>query len=118
MPIRLRLALLCTTLVLVVLGIGGVLFTNVLHADLLRELDDELHARADATVSALRAGVPPEAEAAQVVGPQDVFIQVTDSAGRIVAASGSAVSTELFTPAQLRAAAASGSPAERTLPQH
>lgn len=118
MPIRLRLALLCTTLVLVVLGAGGVLFTNVLHADLLRELDAELHSRADAVSSALRAGAPPAAETSQAVGPQDVFIQLVDSGGNVVAASSVAVSESLLSSTQLGDAAASASPVEIALAQH
>ena len=114
-PIRLRLAVLCTLLVVVVLAIGGVLFTNVLRADLLDELDGELSARADSTVSALRAGAPPEAEASQVVGPQDLFLQITDAAGQVVAASGAVVASTVLTPAQLRAAAETGVPIDRTL---
>ena len=115
MPIRLRLALLCTALVLLVLGIGGVLFTNVLRGDLLRELDDELRARTGATVSALRAGAPTPSEATQVVGPHHLVVKITDPDLRIVGASASALVATLFTPAQLRSAAASGSPVDRTL---
>lgn len=118
MPIRLRLALLCTTLVLVVLGAGGVLFTNVLHGDLLHELDTELHSRAGAVASALRAGAPPAAETSQAVGPQDVFIQLADGTGNVVAASSVAVSDPLLSTGQLRDVAASANPVEITLPQH
>jgi two-component system OmpR family sensor kinase len=116
MPIRLRLALLCTTLVLAVTAGGGVLLTHVLGSDLLRELDGELRSRADAAASALRAGAPATAEASQVEGPQDLFVQVAGEDGRIVASSGSTVAAPLLSAAQLRAAAASLDPIERTLP--
>jgi two-component system OmpR family sensor kinase len=114
-PIRLRLALLCTALVLAVLGIGGVLFTNVLRGDLLRELDDELRARAGRTVAALRAGAPTQSQATQVVGPLHLVAKISDPDGHIVAASAPALVATLFTPAQLRSAAASGSPVDRML---
>lgn len=115
MPIRLRLALLCTTLVLAVMAGGGVLLTHVLGGDLLRELDDELRSRAGAAASALRAGAPAGAEVSQVGGPQDLFVQVAGDDGRIVASSGSTVAAPLLSASQLRAAAASPDPVERTL---
>jgi heavy metal sensor kinase len=113
--IRLRLALVCAVLALAVLGVGGLLFTNALRTELLAQVESELYSRAGAIASALQAGAPPDAETSQVVGPQDIFVQVVDPDGRIVAASAAAVASPLLSSTELRSVGSSATSIDHSL---
>jgi signal transduction histidine kinase len=117
MPIRVRLAVACTMLVLVVVAVGGVVFAQVLGTDLVHALDQELRLRAADVAAELHAGATPSTVAGTVAGPQDIYVQEVGADGRVLASSGVALASQLLSLPQLRAAATSGVPVEHDVNQ-
>jgi len=102
MPIRIRLALLCSLVVSILAAIGGLVFTSQLQSRLLDSLDGELRSRAAAVAAALRAGAPPASQTGRVSGQVDIFVQVLSGEGAVLAASSSLPARPLLDAADLK----------------